>query len=183
MESKRVRIKYSKKYPASLIGHLDTVREVLRGMRRAAWQFEFTAGFNPAVKYSSTPALSLGFLSEAEYIDLWLKENLKDFKKDIFKTSLADGLEVNRINALSPDAETINEEVRGFRYEVASKDGSQVQFVKKKKAVKLVKRGEDYIIVDTFKRGGGIGNPRKNIGEGNYRIKKLSCIRGDGTHF
>ncbi|MDA3793475.1 MAG: TIGR03936 family radical SAM-associated protein [Elusimicrobia bacterium] len=176
MLSKRVRVKYRKKYPAFLIGHLDTVKEILRGMRRAAWQFEFTAGFNPTIKYSSTPALSLGFLSEAEYIDVCLTENVKEFKKAEFTISLAEGLQIIEITELSPGELPINDKVKGFRYEIASKDGQEIKMAAPSKSVKLVKKEKYYIILDTFKRDGGIKNPRKGIKEGKYAIKKLSCI-------
>ncbi len=176
MNNKRIRVKYSKGYLASLIGHLDTIREILRGMRRAAWQFEFTAGFNLTVKYSSTPALSLSFLSAAEYIDLRVKERPGEFKETEFKNSLAEGLQIIKINELFSSELPINKKVKGFRYEIRSKDRTEIVQTGAVKSVELVKKGKDYIILDTFKRDGGIKNPRKSIKEGNYSIKKLSCI-------
>ena len=51
------------------LGHLDLTRMLLRTLRRAGVPLVYSQGFNPKPKVSFGPALSLGVVSEAEYMD------------------------------------------------------------------------------------------------------------------
>lgn len=68
----RVRIKYAKENP--YIGHLDVVRLWERAIRRTEIPVLYTEGFNPRQKISFGPPLPMGFTSDCELLDLYLKE-------------------------------------------------------------------------------------------------------------
>lgn len=63
-------LKYQKKYPASLAGHVDTLRTMTRILRRAKCQVQYSKGFNPHMELLFSPALSLGVESMCEYVAL-----------------------------------------------------------------------------------------------------------------
>jgi radical SAM-linked protein len=57
-------------------GHLDLMRAWARLLRRAALPIAYTQGYNPQVRLNLAAALPLGFTSECEVIDVWLKDPL-----------------------------------------------------------------------------------------------------------
>ncbi len=56
------------------VGHLDTVRHVMRALRRAGLTLYYTKGFNPKPKLSSAPPLPLGMAAMADPIEVFLIE-------------------------------------------------------------------------------------------------------------
>jgi radical SAM family uncharacterized protein/radical SAM-linked protein len=68
----RVRLKYEKRGPAALLGHLDFIRELPRMIRRAGVRTAYTEGFHPKPDMSFGPALALGIASVGEFIDVKL---------------------------------------------------------------------------------------------------------------
>lgn len=72
--SMRVRMKFSKTDAMRFTGHLDLFRTLERTIRRAKLPLAYSQGFNPHPKISLASALPLGFTSEAEVADMWLKE-------------------------------------------------------------------------------------------------------------
>ena len=54
------------------VGHLDTIRQVMRALRRAGLDIYYTQGFNPKPKLSSAPPLPLGTAAMADPIEVYL---------------------------------------------------------------------------------------------------------------
>lgn len=63
------RLRFEKTGPASMLGHLDLIRELPRVFRRAGLRVAYTRGFHPKPSLSFAPALSLGVASLDEYVD------------------------------------------------------------------------------------------------------------------
>lgn len=72
----RYLIKYGKEPAVRFISHLDLIRTWERILRRADLPLAYTEGYNPRVKLSFGQPLSLGFTSQAEYLELYLKQLL-----------------------------------------------------------------------------------------------------------
>ncbi len=68
----RLRIGYRKSGRLRFLSHLEVVRTLERGIRRAGLPYAVTAGFNPRMKASFGPALPVATASDEEYLDLWL---------------------------------------------------------------------------------------------------------------
>jgi radical SAM-linked protein len=68
----RLRIRYRKSGRLRFLSHLEIVRAMERGIRRAQLPYAVTHGFNPRIKAGFGPALPVGTASEAEYLDVWL---------------------------------------------------------------------------------------------------------------
>lgn len=71
-KSSWIRIIYAKRGLSRFLGHLDTVRTMLRALRRVDWPLTYTEGNSPRIKAAFSPALSTGFYSETEYMEVLL---------------------------------------------------------------------------------------------------------------
>jgi radical SAM-linked protein len=72
MPSARVRLKYTKLSPLSLLSHNELMTVFFRTISRAGLPILFSEGFNPHPKLSFGPALAVGVESEAEILDMEL---------------------------------------------------------------------------------------------------------------
>ena len=68
-----VRIRWGRKGLARFLSHRDNMRLLERAIRRAGIPAAFSKGFHPHMKMAFGPPLSVGFTSEAEYLDLTLE--------------------------------------------------------------------------------------------------------------
>jgi len=68
----KVRVTYSKRGRFVLTGHLDTMMHIDMALRRTGLDFVTGQGYKRKIKFSSSPALSLGIESLCEYIDVKL---------------------------------------------------------------------------------------------------------------
>lgn len=115
----RVRIEYSKNGPIRYIGHLDLMHTFFRALKRANLPVSYTQGFNPRIKCSFSPALPLGFASEAEYIELYL-----DKKIDISSSTgnlqkeLPQGLTVRDMEKLPLFGKSNNVKIKTVTYRI-----------------------------------------------------------------
>ena len=70
----RYRSVFSKTKEMRFTGNLDLHRTIERLMRRANIPLAYSQGFNPRPKITLASALPLGYTSENEVMDFWLKE-------------------------------------------------------------------------------------------------------------
>ncbi|MCP4676525.1 MAG: TIGR03960 family B12-binding radical SAM protein [Deltaproteobacteria bacterium] len=71
-DSVRVRLFFSKWGRQAYVGHLDTMRHIMRSLRRAGFDIAYTRGFHPKPKVVSAPPLPLGIAGFEEPIDVFL---------------------------------------------------------------------------------------------------------------
>lgn len=71
-------IKFTKESGIKFISHLDLMRTLQKVIRRAALPMEYSKGFNPHMAMSIAQPLSVGVYSDAEYMDIVLKEELDE---------------------------------------------------------------------------------------------------------
>lgn len=72
----RYRLQIAKQGNARFLSHLDTVRTLLRTLRRACVPVALSGGFNPQPKVAYATALAVGIESEAEFVDVELGEQV-----------------------------------------------------------------------------------------------------------
>lgn len=73
---KRLRFKFSKTGAYKYLSHLDIISIIIRAIRRAGIEIEYSGGFNPKPKIIFGPPIPLGIESIAEYADVYLKDNI-----------------------------------------------------------------------------------------------------------
>jgi len=79
----------------------------------------YTQGFNPRIKCSFSPALPLGFESEAEYIELYLDSKVDiPSSIDSIQKNLPEGLTIRDIKRLPLFGKASNTKIRAIAYKV-----------------------------------------------------------------
>ncbi|MGE4284072.1 MAG: TIGR03936 family radical SAM-associated protein [Clostridia bacterium] len=72
----KIRLKYTREEPVKYISHLDFMRTFQRAMKRAEIPIAYSQGFNPHPMLSFGLPLSVGVTSEAEYMEIELREDM-----------------------------------------------------------------------------------------------------------
>ncbi len=115
----RYRVRFAKRGRARFLGHLDTVRALLRALRRARISFVYSQGFNPRPRLSFGPALPVGIASEAEFFDFECHGKLEpeDALEEI-NAVLPRGLRILAVREAPQAVPKLGESVRAARYRV-----------------------------------------------------------------
>lgn len=72
----RLAVVFTKEDPVRFVSHLDLLRLFQRTFRRAKLPLAYSQGFNPHPLLSFATALSVGFTSRGEYLDVTLTEDM-----------------------------------------------------------------------------------------------------------
>jgi radical SAM-linked protein len=124
-----VRVRYAKRGKVRWISHRDVARAFERALRIEQLPLAFTLGFSPRPKVSFGLALSTGYESEAEYLDLELAEPIDlESLPERLTAALPVGLEVDAVVALEERAPALQEAVAAvtWRVEVTDDDGRAI---------------------------------------------------------
>ncbi|MFC0002681.1 TIGR03936 family radical SAM-associated protein [Micromonospora siamensis] len=91
----RVRIRYAKRGPLRFTSHRDFARAFERALRRAGVPIAFSQGFTPHPKISYASAAPTGVASEAEYLEIGLREEVDPGElRAALDAALSPGLDV-----------------------------------------------------------------------------------------
>jgi radical SAM-linked protein len=127
-----VRVRYAKRGKIRWISHRDVARAFERALRIEQLPLAFTLGFSPRPKVSFGLALSTGYESDAEYLDLELARpvDLEPLPARL-TAALPTGLVVDAVVALAERAPALQEVVAAvtWRVEVTDDDGQPVPAV------------------------------------------------------
>lgn len=88
----KVRFRFGKDSRYKYMGHLDNLRLIERILRKSKIPIMYSQGFNPSMKLSFGPPLTLGFTSESEFMDITFDSNYMPSMADTLKESMPDGL-------------------------------------------------------------------------------------------
>jgi radical SAM family uncharacterized protein/radical SAM-linked protein len=72
----RLRFRFARQGAARFISHLDQIEVFRRTVRRSGLPVNFTSGFSPQPKMAFGPAISVGYESQSEFVDVELIERL-----------------------------------------------------------------------------------------------------------
>ena len=116
-EIKRYRIQYEKKNYARYLSHLDLIRIFERVCRRAGIPLQYSQGFNPHPKMSFGPPLSLGFTSEAEYLDLELAAQFPAERlSGLINPLLPDGMKIVQLKEIKEKVTALSAAINSSEY-------------------------------------------------------------------
>lgn len=91
----RVRIRYAKRGPLRFTSHRDFARAFEQALRRAGVPIAFSQGFTPHPKISYASAAPTGVASEAEYLEIGLREQVDPAElRAALDAALSPGLDV-----------------------------------------------------------------------------------------
>ncbi|HEY5960235.1 MAG TPA: TIGR03936 family radical SAM-associated protein, partial [Polyangiaceae bacterium] len=118
--SSRWRLRFEKTGPASLLGHLDLIRELPRVFRRAGLRVAYTRGFHPKPDLAFAPALSLGVASLDEYLDATLLDAPTTAQLlDSLASATSSGLKFLDAVSLPERAPSLSKSIAAAHYVVA----------------------------------------------------------------
>lgn len=101
----RIRIRYAKRGPLRFTSHRDFARAFERAVRRAGVPIAYSQGFTPHPKISYASAAPTGVASEAEYLEIGLREAVDPARvRVLLDGALSPGLDV--VQAVEADAGT-----------------------------------------------------------------------------
>ena len=119
-----VRLRFSKQGKVRFISHRDVARAFERAFRIEALPLAFTQGFSPRPKVSFGLALSVGHESDAEFLDLELREPTDPAALVAPLTAaLPEGMAVTGASALVERAPSLQEAVTAVEYTAIVVDG------------------------------------------------------------
>jgi radical SAM-linked protein len=115
----RLRIRFAKIGRVRWTSHRDVARMWERALRKARLPVAYTEGFSPRPKLSFGLALPTGCESEAEYLDVALREPVApDEVTSTFSSLLPVGVDVVAAQVLPEGAGSLQEEVTSCRWEI-----------------------------------------------------------------
>jgi len=115
----KLRIRFAKIGRVRWTSHRDVARMWERALRRARVPIAYTEGFSPRPKLSFGLALPTGCESNAEYLDVALREPLAPEEVTAnFSCLLPDGVDVVAAQVLPEGAGSLQEEVTSCRWEI-----------------------------------------------------------------
>lgn len=102
----RIRIRYAKRGPLRFTSHRDFARAIERAIHRANVPIAFSQGFSPHPKLSFASAAPTGVASEAEYLEIGLRERVSpDELRIALDAALSPGLDLmEAVEARSTDS-------------------------------------------------------------------------------
>ena len=107
-----VRIRFTEFGKVRFISHRDVARLFERALRKLSLPVAYSEGFSPRPKLSFGLALSVGYESEAEYLDVELTERVElDGLIDRFTDALPNGITVANIVHLEAGASSLQQSI------------------------------------------------------------------------
>lgn len=127
----RMRLHYMKRERAALFGHLDTMTTFERAFRRAGIALVHTLGFNPKPRMSYAPACPVGVESEAEYMDIEVRDTAwtPEAVAVALQGKLPVGLEVHCIEPLAREVPGIAHLVSGYMVRFEFPEGVELPHI------------------------------------------------------
>ena len=126
------RIKYSCSEQIRFLSHLDMTRLFERALRRAQIPLVYTEGYNPHPKVSYGPALATGYLSEAEYFDIYYynEKNTDLFQR--LSEQLPEGVKILQIKTLFGKPKALTSIVNRIDYRILFQQKIENGFLQEK---------------------------------------------------
>lgn len=117
-----IRVKFSKHGSMKFIGHLDIMRFFQKAIIRAGIDITYSEGYNPHQIMSFAAPLSVGVISDGEYMDIAVKstKSSKD-SIDALNTAMVEGMKVLDYKLLPDHAKNSMSIVAAARYAVYNK--------------------------------------------------------------
>lgn len=119
----RLRLTFTKKGATRYIGHLDLALTLERALNRARIPIAYTQGYNRRPRLSVASPLPLGFLSEYELADIWLKEKMDPAAaQEQMMSRMAPGIEIYRVREVPLREDSLQSLILASHYRVTLLD-------------------------------------------------------------
>lgn len=128
----RIRIHYAKVEGLRYTGNLDMHRVWERSLRRARLPVAYSQGFHPQPKIQQGYPLPLGYLSDAEVVDIWLDQDQVDLDeiRTALQPAIPGGIEIQLIEAADLRETPLQARARSAEYRVVLLTGDSVDEIR-----------------------------------------------------
>ncbi|HZW04051.1 MAG TPA: TIGR03936 family radical SAM-associated protein [Anaerolineaceae bacterium] len=116
----RIRIQYAKVEGLRYTGNLDMHRVWERSLRRARLPVAYSQGFHPQPKIQQGYPLPLGYLSDAEVVDVWLDQEQVDPEgiRAALQPAIPGGIEIQSVQVVDLRETPLQARARSAEYRV-----------------------------------------------------------------
>ncbi len=116
------RVRFTKEHDLRYLSHLELIRGIERGIRRAQLQMVYSEGFHPHPKLSFGPALSVGIASTDEYFDMELAQEYPEEKiLEDLNRAMTEGLKVLAVKKILHRIKPLNAVINRASYAIILK--------------------------------------------------------------
>ncbi len=149
--SHRVLLRFSRKGDVKYVSHLEQIDFFRRALKRAALPLAYSNGFSPQVKAAFGPAITVGYESASEYVDLSLtnRVEINEIKREI-SSILPKGYELLEAKYIPLKFPSIEGLVNLAKYTVKGADITQNyinDYLKQDKIlISKIKKGKETVI-------------------------------------
>ncbi len=165
------RVKFTRKGPASYIGHLDMLRYFQKAISRSGIKIKYSEGFNPHQIISFAYPLGVSMETEGDYFDMELTEEMdENLIKDTLNSVLNDGITVKEARKIPEKALNSMAAVELADYDIRL--DCMESFTEE--LIALVLDREEINIEKDGKEGGKKVIKTVNIREGIYALERRS---------
>lgn len=149
----RLRVQFSKTGPARFIGNLDLMRLWERAARRAGLALAYSDGFHPQPRMQLGAPLPLGYVGDAELLDLWLANPTEPAALlQTWNTVLPLGIAVQAVTEIVEREAALSAQVTSARFSVLPNCESAspnlpkcvLALLEQKQILRINKRGKEY---------------------------------------
>ena len=152
----RIRLKFQKKVPFHLIGHLDLMRLFERALRRSQLPFSFTGGFHPLPRLQIALALPLGVQGNGEWMDIDFYKSIDPIiAQERLNNELPQGIKIVESLSIPKNRPSLSQEIVGASW---SFDLKNIEYINEnrilvEKGLTSIMNSKELIWRDTDKKG------------------------------
>ncbi|MBD3402645.1 DUF2344 domain-containing protein, partial [candidate division GN15 bacterium] len=114
----RVRIRWGRSERYKYMSHLDSLRLLERSLRRSRLPVAYSQGFNPTMKLSFGPPLTVGFTSDAELVEITLDQVFSPIMLEQLKRTIPDGIELYEARVVHTKSASLTAMLNRARYAI-----------------------------------------------------------------
>ena len=152
----RIRIRFSKSGPVTLLSHLDIVRILERALRRSQLPVSYSNGFHPLPRIQIALALPLGVEAYSEWMDIDFTESVDP--KEItgkLQSCLPKGLKLINTYSIPITKKSLSQELKSavWSFNLSVNGGSNLQLKEWQNSINYIVKSKELIWKDSDKKG------------------------------
>ncbi len=118
-QHKRLRMRFCKRDRISLLSHLELINLFTRAVSRAGLPVLYSQGFHPHPRFSFATATSVGIVSEAEYLDIYVDAMGPEEARERLNRVLPPGIAILESVEMPLKTESLSVLIEATRYRVS----------------------------------------------------------------
>ncbi|MCB2229994.1 TIGR03960 family B12-binding radical SAM protein [bacterium] len=123
----KVRIRWGRTERFKYMSHLDTLRMIERSIRRARIPVAYSQGFNPTMKLSFGPPLTVGYTSEAELVEITMDQAFSAPTLEQLRRAMPPGIEMFEARVIHAKSASLSSILNRARYTIDLSHWSDIE--------------------------------------------------------